>query len=133
MNVTLIRSSHPDAPLTEPWPQQRGLCWRVLSGDYLDPMLGDWFDADHPPRVVLRGRLHRALFVSWRIPLLLWTWRGYAGFKVYGVDSPAYKEWAPCNHVYGAVTVPAPDGGGNTINGSMALCFSLRPFSTIKE
>lgn len=119
MNVTLVRSSHPDAPLTEPWPQQRGLCWRVLSGDYLDPMLGEWFDPQRPPRVLLRGKLRRALYLSWRVPLPLGLeWRGYAGCKTYGLDSPAYREWAPANHVY-------PQDGDRP--GSQAMCLSLRP------
>lgn len=129
MIVNLLRSNYPDAALTEPWPQPRGLCWRVLAGDYLDPMFGDWYNPDSPPRLVLRGRLRRALFVSWRFG----RWRGYAGLKVYGVDSPAYREWAPCNHIYPQTRVPNLDGSTLTLPGSQAMCFSLRPFSTIPK
>lgn len=42
----------------------------------------------------------------------------YAGWKVYGVDAPEYKEWlCPAKEVY---------------EGSKALCLSVRPFAKIR-
>ena len=102
-------------PLTDPVLDDVGgnaLDVRVYSGDYCDPMFGNWF-APPWPRVVLRAKLRWMPFVSWRVEALGWAWLGYVGFKLYGVDSPEYRNWLPDADVY---------------DGSRATCFSVRPF-----
>lgn len=121
MNVQVLRRNDPTRPLTDPIPDEtRGLVFvhRVYAGDYCDPLFGNWFTPPWP-RVLLRWTVKRAHFFAWQIPFSFspgwptYVWRGYIGFKLYGVDSPAYKNWLPSHDVF---------------DGSQALCFSLRPF-----
>lgn len=120
MQVTVISRNDPGRGLTDPIPDEvPGLVWvhRVYAGDVCDPMLGNWF-APPWPKVLLRWQAKAAHFFAWQVPLGFgYVWRGYAGFKLYGVDSPEYKNWLPSWDVY---------------NGSQALCFSLRPFQVRK-
>lgn len=116
MRVTVLRRNDPTRPLTDPISDEApGVVFvcRLYAGDYCDPLFGGWF-APPWPRVLLRWKVERAPFVAWQIPLGFgFVWRGYAGFKLYGVDSPAYRNWLPAQEVY---------------DGSQAVCLSLRPF-----
>jgi hypothetical protein len=108
----LYRNDH-ERPLTDPVPEIGGRWFvlRIYSGDYCDPIGGTWFDPQKLPRFVLRARMFFMPFIAWRWPF---SKAGYAGFKLFGVDSPAYKNWLPLEEVY---------------EGSQACCFSLRPFA----
>lgn len=112
----------PERPLDDPVPEPGGrkFIFRLYSGDWLDPALSwgsNWF---HPPfpKVVLH------LNVKWPVlPFVAWKWpfmdrAFYGGWKRYGVDSEAYKQWlCKPEEVY---------------PGSKALCLSIRPFARIK-
>lgn len=117
MKVTLIKSNRPDVPLTTDFPPTPGIMWRWLKGDVCDPQW--WFNGGSAfkfplPRFVIRFKL--------RIPLPYISWRtaggrgGYLGMKVYGVDSPFYKNYIPAADVY---------------PGSQALELTARPFATL--
>jgi len=99
---------------TSPFLEKNGIAFELRGGDICHPWgSGDWFK---PPyfRSVWRA------FCRW--PVLPWiTWRrgnrgGYIGFKAYGADSEAYKNWMDPADVY---------------EGSMALQMSCRPFATL--
>jgi len=99
--------------LTSPFPASNGFLFRLYSGDVCDPYIGNWFK---PPyfKYVIR------LFCKYPV-LPYFAYRagnraGYVGFKLWGVDSDAYKNWLPADEVY---------------NGSTALCLTCRPFATI--
>lgn len=109
MNVSVLYRNDPDRPLTAPLPDTDRLIVRVYRGDYCDPFFGNWF-ARPWPRVIVRLTLRWMPFIAWR----LGRWRGYVGFKVWGVDSPSYRNWLPAGDVY---------------SGSLACCFSVRPVS----
>lgn len=109
MNVEILRRNDPERPDTDPLPEANGLVWRVYRGDYCDPLFGNWFAAPWP-RVLVTLQLPFMPFVAWK----LGRWRGYVGFKLYGVDAEAYRAWLPDRHVY---------------KGSRACCFSARPLS----
>ena len=89
-------------------------------GDICDPvsiggMGGNWFDPPYPKHVM-------RWFCKWPIlPFISWRCKkrqGYAGFKAYGADSEHYLNWMKHEDVY---------------PGSQALCFSLRPFASVKD
>lgn len=100
-------------PATSPFLASNGLMWELRAGNINDPFFDpdSWFGPLSPKLVV---RFFCALpifpFISWK----LGKWRGYAGFKIYGVDSENYLPWNNSEDVY---------------PGSQALSFSLRPFS----
>jgi len=52
-------------------------------------------------------------FISWRFG----KHAGYAGAKIWGVDSPSYKHWLPESEVYA---------------GSQAIMFSIRPHANLE-
>lgn len=112
MKVEVAYRSDLERPLTDPLPEANGVVFRLVRGDVLDP----WFDPDgwfgvKRPLFVLRFWSKLPLpFFAWK----LGRWSGYVGFKVYGVDSPAYVPWAGAAEVY---------------DGSLAMCFSIRPFA----
>lgn len=116
MNVEIVRRSKSDegrSP-TQPFPATDGFIWRLVRGDYCDPILDPdgWFGAT-PPKVLLRYR-----FTQLALPFFAWKigfWRGYCGAKVFGVDSPAYRDFLPEKDVE---------------VGSQAFCLSARLFST---
>lgn len=86
---------------TTPYPRSRfGLIARLLKGDYMAPDLSDvtmrpgreseapnWFNCI--PRHITRKT------VGWRpfVAVGIGCWGVYAGWKVYGVDSPAYLDY----------------------------------------
>jgi len=118
MKVELLWRSRLDEgrALTEPFPAEDGVILRWLRGNVCDP----WFDPDgwfgvRSPLVLIRFWSEIPLpFVAWRKG----RWAGYIGFKVYGVDSDAYTQWLPKWEVY---------------PGSLAMCFSFRPFALLKK
>lgn len=92
-------STDPKSNWTTPYPRSRfGLIVRLLRGDYMAPDLSDvvmrpgksevnWFNAI-PLRItrkVVGWRPFLSIGISW--------WGVYMGWKVYGVDSPAYLDY----------------------------------------
>lgn len=81
------------------------LRWGDVCDPYLDP--DGWFGPEKP-RFVLRFWSRIPLpWISWN----LWGWRGYLGWKIYGVDSDAYRAWIAHGEIY---------------QGSRALCLTAR-------
>ena len=119
MEVTCRYRNDPERPLTDPLPEPGGrrFIFRLYSGDICDPVQigGNWFTPPYPTRVWRRR-------VTWAVlPFIAWRWpftnrAGYIGFKLYGVDSEAYKNWLPPEEVY---------------EGSQAVCLSCRPFANV--
>lgn len=97
----------------------RKFVFRLMSGDILDPIGGQWFGPNYPKRYIrFNCRLPILPFIAWKWPFIQRA--GYLGFKVYSADGneyPQYKEW-----------MPAKDLG----EGSKALCFSFRPFARME-
>ena len=118
MKVEVVYRNDHERPLTDPILESGGrkFVFRLYAGDLCDPMNGKWFEPPWPT-VVIR-------FKSWLpLPFVAWKWPfidrvGYAGFKLWGVDSPEYKNWIDSSEVY---------------EGSQALCTSIRPFASIKK
>lgn len=107
-----------DRPATDPLLEQNGFWWELRSGDICHPKgEGDWFNPPYFPDGVWRAFCKWPIlpFISWKIG----NKGGYAGFKIYGCDSEAYKHW-----------VPDPD---DVFEGSQAMHVSIRPFATIKN
>jgi len=108
--MRVFQISTGDEPLTQPKRQTFGITFALRGGDVCHPLGtdGNWFTPPYFTRVL---RFYCPIpilpFVMWN----LWGWRGYAGAKIYGVDSEAYKNWMPTEDVY---------------NGSLALHFSAR-------
>jgi hypothetical protein len=114
VNVIVTKNSHPDVPLTTLFPPRKG--WkqivfmrRWVAGDWVDPQNGNWFKPPYPSEVIRQWiPPERArLYFAWNI----FGWCGYVGAKIYGVDSPEYKNWLPPHEVY---------------NGSLAFCMTIR-------
>ena len=104
-----------DRPATDPLLEENGFWWELRAGDICHPRgEGDWF---HPPYFDKVWRTFVSLpilpFVSWKIG----SKGGYAGFKIYGADAEAYKQWMNPDDVF---------------EGSQAMHVSIRPFATIK-
>jgi len=115
--ICYYRNDH-ERPLVDPLPELGGRRFivRLYSGDVCDPFGGQWFGPDYPKHVIrFFTRLPILPFVAWKWPFM--DRAGYIGFKLYGVDAPAYKHWMPPDDVY---------------DGSQAVCFSFRPFATIE-
>lgn len=110
MLVNRIFSTNPDQPSTSPFPVKNGILLELRTGDVCDPIgIGsNWFNPPFP-KYVLR-------YFS-RIPLPYIAARFgaigfYAGWKIYGVDAPEYKQWlCKPEEVY---------------DGSLAMCFTIR-------
>ena len=120
MKVKILYRNDPERGDTDPLPELGGrrFIFRIYSGRWLDPILSwgsNWF---HPPypKTVLNIPMPFAPFIAWKWPFM--DKAGYIGWKLYGVDAPAYKEWL-CD----------PD---EVYEGSQALCLSVRLFATIK-
>lgn len=102
-----------DEGLTNPKRGPVGVTLALRWGDVLHPRgKGDWFKPPYFNRV---WRFYCWLPLPW-ITWNLWGWRGYVGAKIFGVDSPAYREWP-------AMTGMKPE----VYNGSQALMISIRP------
>lgn len=99
-------------------PGSRRFVFRLYSGDICDPIHPgrNWFTPPFPENV---WRAHCKLpilpFIAWRWPFLKRA--GYIGFKLYGADAPAYKNWMDPAEVY---------------DGSRAVCLSFRPFARLE-
>jgi len=109
-------STHSSQPLTSPFLESNGLFIEFRGGDFCDPIDGgQWFGPKFPKRILRFFLKYPVLpFISYRIGKRA----GYIGAKAYGVDSEAYKNWMKPEEVY---------------DGSQALCFSMRPFATMKD
>jgi hypothetical protein len=120
MKVIRGYSTHPEQPLTKPFLSSNGLFIEFRGGDVCDPVQiglfgGKWFEPPYPKHVWRWFCRYPLLpFISWR----LGGKGGYIGFKAYGADSPAYKNWMNPDDVY---------------DGSQALCLSIRPFATMRD
>lgn len=125
MKITCHYRNDPERGLTDPVLEKTGrrFVFRLYSGDWLDPIhislfkSGNWFNPPFPTNVI-----HR--FVKWPVlPFIAWKWpfmdkAGYLGFKLYGVDNDVYSQWLTTqDQIY---------------DGSQAVCFSFRPFASIK-
>lgn len=125
MKVTCHYRNDPERPLTDPVPELGGrrFIFRFYSGDVAFPLLGTlfgekWFEEPFPRWVV---RFFCSLPV---LPFIAFKWPFLnraccAGFKLFGVDSPAYAKWL-C-------------GSEDVFDGSQALCLTIRPFARIGE
>ena len=119
VKVTVLYQNDPERPITDPLPELGGRKWihRVYTGSICDPEIGsDWFGPNFPKRPRIEETTKRLHFFAWKWPFI--NKAGYAGWKAYGVDSEAYKKWP---------TMPE----GEVYSGSMAVCFTCRPFAAI--
>ena len=103
-------------PATSPFPLKSGIFIEFRGGDFCHPAgSGDWFKPPYFAKVYRR-------FISWPVvPFVSWRFgkrAGYIGAKIWGVDSPAYKNWLPEHEVY---------------DGSQAFMISIRPFATLED
>lgn len=126
MKVRVFYQSDPDRPITDPLPEKPwSIIFRLYWGDICDPskltqlIFGEsWFGPRFPSKVW-------RTYCKWPIlPFIAWRFKskgGYIGFKVYGVDSPQYKQWSVGIH---------PD---DVFDGSLAMCLTFRPFATMKD
>ena len=124
MKVIIHYQSDPERGLTDPLPEKKwSFVFRLYSGDICSPVLGTffgekWFEPPFP-KYVWRA------FCKWPIlPFIAWRCNkrgGYLGFKLYGVDSPAYKRW------------PVGIKPEDVYDGSQSLCVTFRPFAMIGE
>ena len=154
MRVVQGWRSDPERELTDPLPEKKwSVVLRFVGGDWLDPISvgSNWFHPPYPKHVLhvwwplwlsyvlfagtsglLMASLALGPWWSWPFAFLIWlltpgkmiAWRfnkkgGYAGHKVYGVDAPEYPLWL-CT-------------AGDVFPGSLALCWSIRPFATISS
>lgn len=88
----------------DPW--KPGIYFR--GGDVVRPLNGQWFGPKYPTKYLHFFVPFRILpFISFKIG----RFGMYCGFKVFGVDPEAYKNWLPVEEVY---------------DGSVALCPSWR-------
>lgn len=121
MKVTCRFRNDPERDLTSPLLRDtdKKFVWRIYSGQINDPVQigGNWFTPPYPTKVWKK-------VVNWPIlPFFSWKWPfttrgGYIGFKLYGVDAEAYKNWMNPADVY---------------PGSQALCLSFRPFASLEK
>jgi len=112
VRVKVFYRNDPERPLTDPLPEENGIVFRLVQGDVLDPFFDPdgWFKPKKPLWTMRFWSVLPLPFFAWH-----WgRWTGYIGFKVYGVDSEAYKSWLKPEEVY---------------SGSQAMCFSVRPFA----
>lgn len=117
MKVTRGFSTDPERNLMDPLLEKNGIFFELRGGDICHPKgEGKWFEPPYFPDGVWRT------FCRWNI-LPFFAYRlgkkhGYMGFKAYGADSEAYKNWMNPEDVY---------------EGSQALHVSIRPFATVKD
>jgi len=116
MRITRGLSTNTTQPATAPFPLSSGIFMELRGGDICHPIgSGDWFK--HP----YFKRVFRA-FCRWPVlPFISWRFGskgGYIGAKIYGVDSPEYKNWLPEKDVF---------------EGSQAIMLSIRPFASMSR
>lgn len=121
MQVQCLYRNDPERGLTDPVvePGGRRFIFRLLKGTWLDPIASwgsNWFHEPYPKSVLRLNCPIPVPFIAFKWPFLDRCF--YAGWKVYGVDAPEYKEWL------------CPDK--EVFDGSLALCLSVRPFARIK-
>jgi hypothetical protein len=109
--VRVFQFTTHDQPLTDPKRSTFGITLALRGGDVCHPLgaEGKWFE---PPYF---DRFLRFWCPIPILPYLAWNlfgWRGYFGAKIYGVDSPAYKNW--------------PGLADEVYDGSQAIHFSGR-------
>ena len=117
MQINCHYRNDPERGLLDPVLEKGGrkFVLRIWSGDVCDPLGGQWFGPEFPKTVIrFFCKLPILPFIAWKWPLM--NRAGYIGFKLYGADAPAYKNWMPAEDVY---------------DGSQALCFSVRPMARI--
>jgi hypothetical protein len=86
-----------DEGITNPKRSVWGVTLALRWGDVCHPLgSGDWFKPPYFSKVLRFYSYIPLLFITWN----LWGWKGYLGAKVYGVDSPAYKNWISADEVY---------------------------------
>ena len=115
MQVTCHYRNDKERPLVDPLPELggRSFIFRLYSGDINQPvsLTAGWFEPPFAKYVWKKFvKLPILPFIAWRWPFT--TKGGYCGFKLYGVDSPAYKLWMNPDDVY---------------DGSQAVHLSIRP------
>ncbi len=99
-----------DEGITNPKRSTFGVTLALRWGDVCHPLgQGDWFNPPYFSKVLRFYSYIPLPWISWN----LFGWRGYAGAKIYGADSGAYKNWMRPEDVY---------------PGSLALHFSARLF-----
>ena len=113
MQVTRHYGNKLERTPTDPLLESNGFWWEIRSGDINHPVgKGKWFEPPYFKRVFHKWiSLPILPFISWR----LGKWSGYAGFKIYGVDNLAYKNYMNPSEVY---------------IGSQAMHLSTRPFAS---
>jgi hypothetical protein len=108
--MKVFQLSTGDEPLTQPKRQTFGITFALRGGDVCHPLgtEGNWFKEPYFDKVL---RFYCPIpilpFIMWN----LWGWKGYAGCKIFGADSPAYLNWMQPEDVY---------------EGSQAIHFSAR-------
>jgi len=112
MKVEVAYRTDTQRPLTDPLPEANGVVFRLVKGDVCDPWLDPdgWFGPEKPLWLMRFWSPVPLPFFAWRVG----SWPGYVGFKIYGVDSAAYRTMLPAEDVY---------------EGSLAMHFSFRPFA----
>lgn len=87
-----------------PWPQASGFHFQFSRYEWLRPVLkpkfwgkaNPWFGAT-TANLWFAFRFPRLPypFLSWKIELPGGEWKGYFGWKVYGLGHPEYSTWLP--------------------------------------
>lgn len=108
-------------PLTTPYPDNNGVIFRLLGGDFVHPrgQDGNWF---REPYFTELFHWHCPWAILPFFSFKLGRFGMYVGFKTYGFDSDAYKLW-PATIERGLV--------GEVYDGSQAMQLSIR-FSTAR-
>lgn len=95
MEVVIMESTHPAQPLTMPLLSAPGVMFRWHHGTILSPFMDkDGWYGQTPPALTYWAEGKTRPFLSWRIPI--WPgkhWRGYLGWKVYGIIDHYVANW----------------------------------------
>lgn len=118
MEVKIVKTNKPDQSMTAPLLSKPGFMIRWCTGTVLSPFLDkDGWYGDEPPKLTVWYETNKPKwFISWRVPIPFTTtdWRGYIGWKVYGIIDHYIRNWLHPKYL-----------------GGHAMFFTLRPFSTI--
>jgi len=87
-----------DEGITNPKRTDLGVTFALRWGDVCHPLGqdGNWFKEPYFTKVLRFYSYIPLPFITWN----LWGWKGYLGAKVYGADSPEYKNWMNPDDVY---------------------------------